>query len=187
MADDFTILNSGVGGDAMDEEGVAYGSSPTTRKRARVQITGATPEEIARVVNEDPDGSEYGVIVRNVPSGNQAVTINAPGTQVYSFDTIADIPSETATDIVSFEVPADRTFRFSGVIVGGQVDAFFSVYCGSYLIAKLRNSTAQPTCQMHFTDIHPYCPEGDTVRVEVTHTNEGILSDFEATILGWYD
>lgn len=185
MADDFTRLNVGTGGDAMDEEGVLFPSDPTTRKRARVQVTGATAQEVGRVLNADPGGAEYGLVTRNIPSGCQQVVVSAPGEQLYEYGESHDVASGTPTNVTAFTVAAGKTFYFSGVVVGGNVDASFKIYCGSTMLGKVRNSTASPTYQMHFTHVHPDCPAGDLVRVEVTHTNDGIAADFEATILGW--
>jgi hypothetical protein len=72
MPDDFTTLNTGTGGDAIDEEAVTYGSAPTTRKRQRVVIGGSTQAQLVAVTNAVPS-TEYGLVVRNIPSGNQQV------------------------------------------------------------------------------------------------------------------
>ncbi|MCA1572426.1 MAG: hypothetical protein LC798_19420 [Chloroflexi bacterium] len=66
MADDYTTLNAGTGGDVMDEEGVTFGAAPTTRKRARVEVAGAAVAEIARVTNAAPTGTAYALVTRPI-------------------------------------------------------------------------------------------------------------------------
>jgi hypothetical protein len=66
VADDYTLLNPGTGGDVMDEESVTYGSPPTTRKRARIELTGAAQAEVAQVKNAGQPGTAYGVITRPI-------------------------------------------------------------------------------------------------------------------------
>ena len=68
MSDAFTTLNVGAGGNAMDETSVAFPTSPTDRRRPRVQIAGDTPDAIAPVLNDDPAQNEQGLVVRPVPN-----------------------------------------------------------------------------------------------------------------------
>ncbi len=68
MANDYTTLNPGTGGDAMDEESVVYGDAPITRKRARVVIGGTTAAAIADVKNTTPGSTDYGAITRSIVS-----------------------------------------------------------------------------------------------------------------------
>ncbi len=75
MADSYTTLNPGTSGDNMDEESVTFGSSPTTRKRPRVEIAGNGATEIARVQATAPDGTEQALVVRPIPSGTQDVAV----------------------------------------------------------------------------------------------------------------
>jgi hypothetical protein len=83
MADDFTQLNVGTGGDAMDEEAVTYGSSPTTRKRARIEVTGAGQAEIAEVKNAGLPGDAYGIVTRPIQQcSTRTVTRVAASTTV---------------------------------------------------------------------------------------------------------
>ena len=82
MAEDYTVLNSGTGGDIMDEEGIAFGSSPLLRKRPRVVIAGSTASELAKVKDAPPSSNDYGLVTRVVTSG-VSFTVSAPaGTPV---------------------------------------------------------------------------------------------------------
>ena len=72
MTDSYTTLNTGSGGDLIDEEAITYGDA-TIRKRSRVQIGGAAQAEIARVAAADPTGTEFALFTRNIPSGTQKV------------------------------------------------------------------------------------------------------------------
>jgi hypothetical protein len=85
MADDYTLLNLGTGGDALDEEGVTFGSAPTTRKRARVRVAGAQAAELQEVKNAQPASNAYGAVVREVTPKqgtltDRSGTITAGGT-----------------------------------------------------------------------------------------------------------
>jgi hypothetical protein len=69
MADDYTILNPGVGGDTMDEVGVTFPTAPIVRKRPKVVITGAggtEVDDIADVTTGTPPPDDYGLVVRPV-------------------------------------------------------------------------------------------------------------------------
>lgn len=65
----------------MDEESVTFGTAPTTRKRARVEVAGAAAAEISRVMNSAPAGTEYGLVTRPIPSGTQPVSGTVAATQ----------------------------------------------------------------------------------------------------------
>jgi len=66
MADNYTELNAGSGGDFMDEESITFGVAPTTRKRPRVVIGGDSAAALAEVSNIDPSATDYGLITRNI-------------------------------------------------------------------------------------------------------------------------
>lgn len=68
MADSTIPLNSGTGGKTLDTENVTVGGNSV--ERARNQIAGAGAAEIARVMNAQPAGTEYGLAVREVPGDN---------------------------------------------------------------------------------------------------------------------
>lgn len=74
MADTYTELNPGVGGDKMDETAIDYGSGDI-RKRPRVVIAGdADSGEIATVTNSAPAQGDWAlatrIIVNNPTSSN---------------------------------------------------------------------------------------------------------------------
>ena len=69
MADAFTVLNPGVGGDVMDETGVSYGSAPLVRKRPRVVLTGEGVDDIVDTTDDLPTGLERGIVVREARKG----------------------------------------------------------------------------------------------------------------------
>jgi hypothetical protein len=80
MANDYTTLNAGTGGDVMDEEAITYGDAPTTRKRARVVISGDSANKLASVANASPGSTDYALVTRNIPSGTQTVnTLDSSG------------------------------------------------------------------------------------------------------------
>lgn len=90
MSDDYTTLNPGVAGDAMDEEAVAYGGAPTTRKRPRVVIGGSSAEQLAAVEATEPASTDYGLVVRPVvPAQGDDATVGGPLVQA----SVNDSPS----------------------------------------------------------------------------------------------
>ena len=69
MADAYTVLNPGVGGDVMDETGFSYGSAPLVRKRPRVVLTGEGVDDIVDTTDGLPTGLERGIVVREARKG----------------------------------------------------------------------------------------------------------------------
>lgn len=55
----------------LDTESLVVGAN--TVHRERIQITGALAAEIAAILNAAPAGTEYALIVRNIPNGTQTV------------------------------------------------------------------------------------------------------------------
>ena len=66
MADSYTTLNPGSGGDLIDEELVNFNSGAYFAKRGRIVIAGNTQAALAPVANTTPTGTEYGLYTRNV-------------------------------------------------------------------------------------------------------------------------
>lgn len=64
MADDYTTLNPGTGGDTMDEEAITYPDAPTSRKRSRIVIAGDDTNKLASVSRHPPEGSHHGLAVQ---------------------------------------------------------------------------------------------------------------------------
>lgn len=178
MSDDFTQLNRGTGGDYMDETGVTYPTSPTTRKRARIQVGGADPDSLAEVSNSPPVGNEYGLIVRGVMP-------TYPGTPVAKEGESNLVAATVETTIVSYTVPSGKEFGFTGIVASGDVSAIFRVYINNVRIFAYRNSVANPSVLVSF----PYSPfgaaQGSLVEIRGTHWSSGIQANFEATLLGY--
>jgi hypothetical protein len=85
MADDFTPLNAGTGGDNIDEEAIAYGTAPTTRKRQRIVLGGSTATALVAVINSAPVGTEYGLTTRPLPvqcATSSVTSVSASNTSV---------------------------------------------------------------------------------------------------------
>ncbi len=80
MSDDFTRLNIGSGGDAMDESACSYGSAPLLRKRPRVVLgydDGTLSEKLA---TDATLAARFGPISLGVP----ALVTDAGDTVVYT-------------------------------------------------------------------------------------------------------
>ena len=78
MADGYTTLNPGIGGDVMDETEVEYGSGPLVRKRPRVVITGEGIDDIVDTTDSIPAGYERGLVVREGSRGQQTSDDSIP-------------------------------------------------------------------------------------------------------------
>src|SRR5437773_5632379 len=59
-------------GKKLDTEELVVGAN--TVQRERIQITGSAAAAISSVLNANPAGTEYGLIVRNIPSGTQPIS-----------------------------------------------------------------------------------------------------------------
>lgn len=175
-ADDFTILNPGVGGSVMDESRIVYPTEPTVRRRPRVVISGEGIGELVPVVTSAPTGSEYGVITRSI--------IEYPGDSITIFDTATLVPASTETTIISYTVPADKTFHFVGFVVSGNANALFKLYLDTDPIMASRSSVANLTVNVNYTMPPFKVTEGVTVRIKVTH-QASVSCDFEGTLLGY--
>jgi hypothetical protein len=100
MSDDYTTLNPGINGDAMDEEAVAYGVDPTTRKRPRVVIGGSSAEQLAAVEATEPTSTDYGLVVRQVnPAQGDDSTVGGPLVQASVNDTPSILYSGTCAPL----------------------------------------------------------------------------------------
>jgi hypothetical protein len=90
VSNDYTTLNPGANGDAMDEEGVTYTAAPTLRKRSRVVIGGNANDgaDVVLPANAEPSvgDTRHALPVRQVGrapvriydgSGNPADPLNA--------------------------------------------------------------------------------------------------------------
>jgi len=87
MADAYTVLNPGVGGDVMDETGVSYGSAPLVRKRPRVVLTGEGIDDIVDAKGTLPNNEDIGLVVREARKG-QSTSANSIPVVVASDQTV---------------------------------------------------------------------------------------------------
>lgn len=178
MADAYTELNPGVGGDVMDETGVTYPSSPTTRKRPRVVITGEGIDDIVPAPTTPPVGTEPGLVIRPIHSPY-------PGTPVGDLGSVSLVTSDTETTITSYIVPVGSVFYFLGFLGQGDVHAVYRIYHASTAKMSGRTSVAVPTVQVSFSYAIFSAEAGETVSLKVTHSSPGILGNFEGTIMGY--
>lgn len=177
MADDYTILNPGAGGDVMDESLVVYPTAPTNRKRPRIVITGEGIDDIAEAKLSNVVGNEMGLVTR-------PVLPNYPGTETNTFGDVTLVPTNTETTVVTYTVPASQTFYFLGVHSSGNANALFKVYVDGNPILAGRTSVAN----LNWSQAYSFSPikvtEGVTISVTVLH-QASVACDFEGTILGY--
>jgi hypothetical protein len=167
MADDYTILNPGAGGDVMDESLVVYPTAPTNRKRPRVADAKAS----------NVMGGEMGLVTR-------PVLPNYPGAETNTFDDVSLVPANTETTVVTYTVPVSQTFYFLGVHTSGNANALFKVYVDGSVVLAGRTSVAN----LNWSQAYSFSPikviEGVTISVKVIHRASADC-DFEGTILGY--
>ena len=117
----FTELNLGSGGSIMDETKIDFpiGPGPTTelRHRARTVLAGENPEDITSVINDHAQGCEYALVTRNIPYVSNLNPIYGSITNVIINQTV----------VVSYVVPSDTIFNFTGFNVSGDLPALFQV------------------------------------------------------------
>ena len=97
----------------------------------------------------------------------------------------ANISYDTEATVCSYTVPIGKTFKLSGVIIGGNADGEFSIEVGATRVAFVRNSAASRTDVLHFWN-EISVNSGGVVNVKVK--NRSIVKQntrqFEATING---
>lgn len=177
MADDYTILNPGVGGDVMDESLVVYPSAPTNRKRPRVVVTGEGLDDIVASSLTNVTGSECGLVTR-------PVVPNYPGTQNNTFDTAVAVPTNTETTVVSYTTGASESFYFVGLVSSGNTNALYKLYVDGTPYLAGRTSVANLTLSLSYSFSPLKVDASTTIEIKVLH-KAGVNCDFEATILGY--
>jgi hypothetical protein len=176
MADDFTILNPGVGGDTMDETSVTYGTAPFTRKRPRVILSGEGLGEIVPALNTKPDGDEYGIVTRPI--------LSYPGIEITEFDLVTLVPTNVETTITTYTVPSGKTLNFTGFVASGNANALYKLYVATDTIFASRTSVSNLTYSLLFATPPFQVGQGVTIVLKVIH-QAGVACDFEGTILGY--
>lgn len=177
MADDYTILNPGVGGDVMDESLVIYPSAPTNRKRPRVVLTGEGLDDIVASSLTNVTGSECGIVTR-------PVVPNYPGAQNNAFDTVSSVPTNTETTVVSYTTGPTETFYFVGLVSSGNTNALYKLYVDGNPCLAGRTSIAGLTLSLSYSFSPIRVDPSTTIEIKVLHQTS-LSCDFEATILGY--
>jgi len=177
MADDYTVLNPGVGGDVMDESLVVYPSAPTNRKRPRVVITGEGLDDIVPAQTTNPVGDEFGLITRPIIS-------SFPGTEANTYDDVTLVPTSSETTVVTYAVPVGKVFYFIGLNVSGNANAVFKLYVDGNVVLAARSSVANLTVTISYSHSPIKVAAGDTITIKVKH-EAPVGCDFEGTILGY--
>jgi hypothetical protein len=178
MADDYTTLNPGTGGDVMDEVSNTFGSPPTTRKRPKVVVTGTGLSEIVEAKDVQLDGDEMALIVRPIVS-------KYPGTNICSLQSVTLVASSSETTVATYTVTTAKTFYFIGFAAEGDVHAVYKVYVDSSAKLASRSSAAFPSTSMSFTNPVFTAAAGAVITIKATHYQSGVQGNFSATIIGY--
>lgn len=118
MSDGLLPLNPATlpGGKIEDVEDL-IGALATPVVRQRLQVTGASLVEIARVVNTDPLGAEYGLVVR--VAGDVLSTVPATATAALS---------SVAASVVSVALLAVNPLRRQAIIVNESTSVLYIAF-----------------------------------------------------------
>jgi hypothetical protein len=177
MADDYTVLNLGTGGDALDEEGVTFGIAPTTRKRARVRVAGGLAGELQDVKNAQPASNAYGAVVREVNadillSALRDAIVKTGGTSKTLADVVAALTGMSVT-VSNFPATPDVSDRAARLVGHVTVDAApTTAVTGTFWQATQPVSVAAL----------PALAAGTAVIGHVVVDNAGALTDRSGTI-----
>lgn len=165
----------------MDEAGITYPSAPTLRKRPRVVLTGEGIDEKAAVKNNDCDSSDYGLVVRNLPTAIP----NAGTVQIAEFVATTLVPFNAETTIGSYTVPASNIFYFTGFIGSGDINGRFLLYINGNVVIQGRTTAANLNVEMSTGVVRPSATAGQVVTLKVIHNQNGLLPNFDGTIFGY--
>jgi len=121
-------------------------------------------------------GNYNAMLVRDADAFQRS-TVNIYGDAQVSYD--------NETTVCSYTVPTGKTFKFTGVIVGGNADGEFSLEVGATRVALVRNSASSRTGTYKFWN-EISVNSGGVVNVKAK--NRSIVKNntrqFEATING---
>lgn len=147
MSNDAIGLNPGTGGPSLDAEKLAgAGPAGIDLYRDRFQVVGATLDEIARVISQAPDGTEYALVVRPIVAQpmQAAVTkvpVNVASVQLFAANSAAKArklyndsaiatlyvkEGVTATlDDFSFPISPNGFYEWKDPVYAGRIDGIW--------------------------------------------------------------
>ena len=184
----FTELNLGSGGSIMDETKIDFpiGPGPTTqlRHRARTVIAGENPEDITTVTNTNIQGCEYGLVTRNIPYVSNLNPV---------FSSITNVIINSTT-LVSYVVPADNIFNFTGFNVSGDLPALYQVITYDLAISpstilSVRTNPSNLNHNIQFTTPILQLPAGYQIKIVCSLLSSfggnPPAANYEGTLLGF--
>ncbi len=176
MADGFIRVPVDGVGKRVDTEELTVSS--LTVQRERDIIAGAGPLEISRVLNTDPSGTDYGLVVRQAPEVNPIVD------QITSSALVAG----TSVDLDGSTISAATTGKLLRVIVGSSIPCRWDVktHDGGVEVTRAVLYTSGITGGIPSWDYEPKSKDGITLagagvdeNFRVTVTNLGTLATLE--------
>jgi len=115
MSDSTIAVTEGAGKN-LDTEQLTVAA--TTVQRERVQIAGAADVAIAAVKNADPI-TEYGLVTRNLPSGQQAIKEGFPTAVAATWNSVTALDTAITLDLTSaYGTALWSTFKTGSITVG---------------------------------------------------------------------
>lgn len=131
-----------------------------------------------------PSGSENALVVRNIPSGVQAVSITSetPGTVISSYNSITSVASNATSTVLTYTVPLGNTNYLNYIDVSGSNIATYDILINGTEFSRKRtyfggDLSARLDCGTSGFLLN----SGDVVEVNVTNFRPD-PGDFEARI-----
>jgi hypothetical protein len=180
MANDYTQLNPGEGGDYMDEVSVTYSTAPQTRKRPRVVLTGPGLDQDAAVTSTTPADNAKGLVTRPIP-GNRTF----PGTDLVKFGFVMSVPSNVDTTVATYTVPTGKTAFVLGFNGSGLFKARYTLLLDGEEMLQGWTTAANLNIHLDFGGLAPSVAEAGIVQIRVLHGEAGFQTTFSGTILGY--
>jgi hypothetical protein len=138
-----------------------------------VELKDAVSDVRATILQQ---GSYGALVVTDISDALKSV-VNIYGDGSIAYDSVVTLATYT--------VPTGRSFKFSGVIIGGMADGEFYVKVGATRIALIRNSASSRTLMAQFWE-KISVSSGGTVSVEAKNISYRKRTvPFEATINGY--
>lgn len=199
----YTELNPGEGGSVMDETLVniqdpntqypdQYPEVANYRHRQRTVVAGSTSNRVADVIGISGTYNDFGLVTRNIPYGSSVYLEDFSHFPSGRITTV--IPNDTT--IVSYTVPINFKFYFSGYTSSGDLPALYHMEITDLSLGVTqyfwnRTNPTNLNVNVEYKNIPLILPEGYTLRLKCKLLNPAFYgttppsADYEGVILGY--
>ena len=123
------------------------------------------------------------LLVNNDGSVNVNVITSTPGQPVNVFNRVIGVPSASDQTILTYVVPAGKTFHITQLIAWGDYDGEFLLRVGAVLVGGGRTSGANRTIQLDYQSAPIFAAANSIVTITIRHYASSTES-FSANLLG---